>query len=264
MTEVIRSLILGIVQGLTEFLPISSSGHLELINHWLGSSETLDSDLLMIVLVHFGTACSILYVFNKDIIAMVRNLHKPVNTEGRKAWMIALSMVPAAAIGLLFEETIEEIFSGTILYVCIFLVITGIVLLLTPKKVDQTVKMDYPRAMVVGIAQAIAILPGISRSGMTIASAIMLKVEKEEAARFSFLMVLPLIFGKVIMDIGSGELIISSANAASIAVAFLSSFLVGVWACKWMVSLVKRSRIHHFAYYCITLGILTILIETYA
>lgn len=263
MNDILRSLILGIVQGLTEFLPISSSGHLELINYWMGSTESLDSDLLMIILVHFGTACSILYVFRKDILSIILNLLRPHTESGRLGWMIALSMVPAAIIGIFFESFLESIFSGTIIYVGVFLVVTGFVLFFTPKIQRKEGQLNYKNALIIGIAQAIAVLPGISRSGMTIAAGLHLDIDKEKAARFSFLMVLPLIFGKVILDMISGDMVISQTNYIPILTAFVSSFIVGIAACKWMIDIVKRSKIHYFAFYCIAIGLFTIVIALY-
>lgn len=259
--DVVRALILGIVQGLTEFLPISSSGHLEIINHLLGTTESVDSDLLMVILVHLGTAFSILYVYRKDIYEILVQLFNfDEHSPGRTGWKIALSMIPAVLAGLLLESQIEALFSGSIVPVGCFLIVTGVVLYFTPSSLNISGSLTFRKAGLIGIAQAIAILPGISRSGMTIATALFAGVRRKEAARFSFLMVLPLILGKVLLDLGSGELVLNATNVVPIAVALLSSFLVGIWACKWMVRLVERSQIHYFAYYCIGLGLLTILL----
>ena len=163
-------------------------------------------------------------------------------------------MVPALIVGLLFESQIEALFeSSVLLYVGIFLCITATVLWFTPKD-SKNGQVTYSKAIWIGIAQAIAILPGISRSGMTIAMALFLKVDKSKAARFSFLMVLPVIFGKVILDIISGDLLFNEANTLPLFVALITSFIVGVWACKWMLRIVQKSQLWHFAIYCFIVG----------
>ena len=206
MSDIIRSLVLGAIQGLTEFLPVSSSGHLELINYFLGSSESVDSDLTMVVLVHFGTALSILYVFRQDILNILKDLFTlQWSDETRLAMEILVSMIPAMILGILFEEKIEEIFSGGIWMVGVSLIFTGVILWLTPNITSSEGTVGWKKALLIGVAQAIAIMPGISRSGMTIAAALMLGVGKKNAAKFSFLMVLPVIIGKLILDMASGD-----------------------------------------------------------
>jgi len=163
-------------------------------------------------------------------------------------------MIPAMVIGLTLEDQIEALFaSDTLLYVGIFLCFTALVLWFTPKE-DNGQEVSFVRSALIGISQAVAILPGVSRSGMTIASALYLGVEKSKAARFSFLMVLPIIFGKVILDVGSGDLVLSSQNTLPIIAALISSFLVGVLACNWMLAIVKRSKLSYFAVYCLIVG----------
>ena len=253
--EIIKALILGIVQGLTEFLPISSSGHLEIVNHLLQNTESIDSDLLMVVIVHLGTAFSILYVFRSDISNILTSLFTFRKDEDFSlALKIVISMVPALFVGLLFESQIEALFASSILlYVGLFLCITALVLWFTPKD-NKEGRVSYAKAIWIGIAQAIAILPGISRSGMTIAVALFLNVDKIKAARFSFLMVLPVIFGKVILDVISGDLLINSKNSLPLIVALFTSFIVGVYACKWMLRIIQNSQLSHFAIYCFIVG----------
>lgn len=259
MSDVLRALILGIVQGLTEFLPVSSSGHLEIANELLGSAQSIDSDLLMVVIVHLGTAFSILYVYREDIFHILKDLLTWNDTEHRAlAFKILVSMIPAFLVGVLFNDYLEALFSGAILWVGVFLLFTALVLYMTPRLSTAQGEVTYKKAGLVGLAQAVAVLPGVSRSGMTIASALMLGVDRERAARFSFLMVLPVIIGKVLLDVVSGDLTITESNGLPIAVALISSFLVGVWACRWMVSLVRRSGLRYFAYYCFAVGLLTI------
>ncbi len=266
MSDILRALVLGVVQGLTEFLPVSSSGHLEIMNELMGSGSSIDSDLTMVILVHLGTAFSILYVYWSDIKSILMDLLQfKWGEETQISLKILLSMIPAMIIGLLFEDQLEALFSGSIIWVGIFLTLTGLVLYITPSGISTQKgdKVTFKNALVIGVAQAVAVLPGISRSGMTIASALSLGIDKERAARFSFLMVLPVIFGKVILDISGGDLVLNSDNYIPIIVALVSSFLVGVWACRWMVSLVKNSQLKFFAYYCVIIGLGTILYHFY-
>ncbi len=259
MIEILRSALLGLVQGLTEFLPVSSSGHLEILNALLGSSSSLDSDLAMVILVHVGTALSILYVYRKDIWDIIRDVCTlKWTSESRLATEIIISMIPAMIIGLAFEEQLEELFSGGIWMVGISLIFTGLVLWATPNIKDQDENIGWKRAVLIGVAQAIAVLPGISRSGMTIAAALMLGVGKKEAARFSFLMVLPVILGKALLDIVSGDMGIGSGQLIPVLTALVVSFVVGVIACKWMIKLVQKSSLRYFAIYCVALGMIVI------
>jgi len=259
MADILRSILLGLVQGLTEFLPVSSSGHLEILNSLLGSSETIDSDLSMVILVHIGTALSILYVYRSDIKDILVDMFQFKWTENTKlSTEIILSMLPAMIIGLMFEDQIEQIFQGGIWMVGAALMFTGIVLWATPNIKDKKEPVGWKRAALIGLAQAVAILPGISRSGMTIAAALMLGVGKKEAARFSFLMVLPVILGKALLDIISGEWQLNPDNYLPIAIALIVSMVSGIIACKWMIKLVQRSSLRNFAVYCFCLGLIVI------
>jgi len=264
MTDIIRSLILGVVQGLTEFLPVSSSGHLEILNHLLGSSVSVDSDLTIVILVHAGTALSILYVYRSDILSILHDIFQFKWTpQSRLAVEIVLSMIPAMIIGLAFEEQIERLFSGGIWMVGVSLIFTGLILWLTPNIKDDGGEVGWKRAAIIGLAQAVAIMPGISRSGMTIAAALMLGVGKKDAARFSFLMVLPVILGKLFLDVVSGDLTMADGSALPIAIALISSFVVGVIACKWMIKLVQKFSLRYFAIYCVAIGLITIGLHFY-
>lgn len=259
MTDIFRSMLLGLVQGLTEFLPVSSSGHLEILNALLGSSDSLDSDLAMVILVHVGTALSILYVYRKDVWYILRDVVSlKWTSESRLAIEIIVSMIPAMIIGLAFEDQLEALFSGGIWMVGVSLVFTGLILWATPNIKDQEEHVGWKRAVLIGVAQAIAVLPGISRSGMTIAAALMLGVGKKEAARFSFLMVLPVILGKALLDIVSGEWGVGSDQIWPVLTALIVSFVVGVIACTWMIKLVQKSSLRYFAIYCVALGIVVI------
>ena len=255
MTDILRSAILGLIQGLTEFLPVSSSGHLEILNALLGSSETIDSDLTMVILVHVGTALSILYVYRQDILHILKDVFTfQWSPNSKLAIEIIISMIPAMCIGLFFEDQIEAIFSGGIWMVGFCLMFTGLILWITPSLNDQDHKVGWKRAVLIGIAQAVAILPGISRSGMTIAAALMLGVGKKEAARFSFLMVLPVILGKALLDIIGGDWNLGGASTWPVLTALIVSMISGVVACTWMIKLVQRSSLRYFAVYCLIIG----------
>ena len=265
MSDVIKALILGVIQGLTEFLPVSSSGHLEIANELMGS-QTLESDLTMVVLVHVGTAFSILYVFRQDILDLLRGISlTTLSSADRFILKIGLSMIPALIIGLAMEDQIDALFSGSIMWVGVFLIFTALILYFTPgpDTSQSKTELTWRDSIVVGVSQAIAILPGVSRSGMTIATALYSGVSRESAAKFSFLMVLPVIFGKVLLDVVGGDLSVSSVNMWPVIAALVSSFVVGVWACKWMVSIVKNSKLKYFSYYCAIVGFATILFHFY-
>jgi Uncharacterized bacitracin resistance protein len=191
--EIIDAIILGIIQGLTEFLPVSSSGHIELGKAILG--DVPEESMLFTVVVHFATALSTLVVFRKDVFEIIKGCLKlQWNEDLQFVSKIALSMIPAAAIGILFEEELESLFNGNILLVGCMLIITALLLFLADKAKNTNKKVSFSNAFVIGISQAIAMIPGISRSGATISTSVLLGNDKSKAARFSFLMVVPLIF----------------------------------------------------------------------
>jgi len=168
-------------------------------------------------------------------------------------------MIPAVVVGLFFEEELEQLFGGKILLVGCMLIITAILLFLADKAKDTDKKVSFKNAFVIGIAQAIAILPGISRSGATISTSVLLGNDKTKAARFSFLMVVPLIFGKIAKDILSGELSYETHNFMALSIGFVAAFVSGLFACTWMISLVKKSKLSYFALYCILVGLTAII-----
>lgn len=257
--EPIDALILGIIQGLTEFLPVSSSGHLELGKAILGDASIPQDSLLFTVVVHFATALSTLVVFRKDVWDLIKGLFQfRWNEETRFSLKIVISMIPAAVIGLAFESEIENLFGGQVMLVGFMLVLTALLLYLADRARDTNKKVSYFNAFVIGVAQAIAILPGISRSGATISTSVLLGVDKGRAARFSFLMVVPLILGKIAQDLLSGELSYHTSQAVPLGLGFLAAFIAGLFACTWMIRLVKRSRLTYFAAYCVCVGILAI------
>lgn len=260
----IEAILLGIIQGLTEFLPVSSSGHLELAKAILGNEFVGEESLTFTVVLHFATALSTMVVFRKEVVQIVIGLFKfRWNEELRFSLKILVSMVPAVIVGLLFEDKFEVFFDGQIVLVGFMLIITSLLLLFADKAQNTLKSVSFFNAFVVGISQALAILPGMSRSGATIASSVLLGVDRTKAARFSFLMVVPLIFGKIGKDMMSGSIDFQSAGFSSLVVGFIASFIAGLFACNWMVSLVKKSRLFYFAGYCFVVGILAIFITLY-
>lgn len=258
--ETIDAIILGIIQGLTEFLPVSSSGHLELGKAILGDHSVPEESLLFTVVLHFATALSTIVVFRKDIFGLIKGALKlQWNEDLQFVTKIAVSMIPAVVVGLFFEEQLEALFGGNILLVGCMLIITAILLFLADKAKDTNKKVSFSNAFVIGISQAIAMLPGISRSGATISTSVLLGNDKTKAARFSFLMVVPLIFGKIAKDILGGELTYNSNNFTALSIGFVAAFIAGLFACTWMIALVKKSKLTYFAVYCAIVGIIAIV-----
>ena len=257
--DVITAIILGVIQGLTEFLPVSSSGHLEIAKTILGEGWVGKESLLMTVVLHFATALSTIIIFRKDILEIFGGLLQFKNNEPFQfSLKIVISMIPAALVGLFFNDQIESLFGGALTLVGGMLLITGFLLFLADKAKPSEKKVDIKRSILVGVSQAIAILPGISRSGATISTAVLLGIDKEKAARFSFLMVVPLIFGKMAKDILSWNLQYESVTFLPLIIGFFAAFITGMLACKWMIKLVKNSQLKYFAYYCFAIGIIVI------
>lgn len=263
MSELLRAVFLGIIQGLTEFLPVSSSGHLELAKYFLGDTSLAEESLLMTVTLHAATALATLVVFRKEVADILRGLFRfSWNEETQYTLKIIVSMVPAALVGILLEEQIEELFSRRILLVAFMLIITGLLLFLADKASRTDKSVSYKNALMIGIAQAIAIMPGISRSGATISTSVLLGIDRERAARFSFLMVVPLIMGKMAKDIISGELSSSSVDVLPLLGGFVAAFFTGLFACVWMIKLVKNSKLAYFSIYCFIVAALAIMAVT--
>ncbi|QED38246.1 undecaprenyl-diphosphate phosphatase [Antarcticibacterium arcticum] len=260
----IDAAILGIVQGLTEFLPVSSSGHLELGKAILGDNSIPSESLMFTVVLHAATALSTIVVFRKDIWEILSGLFQfKWNEETKFSLKIIFSMIPAVIIGLFFEEELEKLFGGNILLVGFMLLITALLLWLADKAKDTQKPVSYKNAFVIGVAQAIAMLPGISRSGATISTSVLLGNDKSKAARFSFLMVVPLILGKIAKDILSGDLAESTTETSILIIGFLAAFIAGIAACTWMIQLVKKSKLSYFAIYCFVAGVLAIIFGYY-
>tara|TARA_B100000965_G_scaffold144117_1_gene120042 strand:- start:454 stop:1242 length:789 start_codon:yes stop_codon:yes gene_type:complete len=258
--DIVNAIILGIIQGLTEFLPVSSSGHLEIFKVLLSENKIPSESLLMTVVLHFATACSTMIIFKEDIKDLVFGL---LNFEKNDSfWFsvkILVSMIPAALIGFFLESEIELLFSGDLMIVGAMLIITGILLFLADKAKPSEKKISIKSSIIIGISQAIAIIPGISRSGATISTAVLLGIDKENAAKFSFLMVVPLIFGKVLKDLTSSKVIISDSEILPLIFGFIFAFVTGILACTWMIKLVKNSKLKYFSIYCFLIGLISII-----
>ncbi len=255
------SAILGLIQGLTEFLPVSSSGHLEL------GKEILDihlkESLLFSIVVHAATALSTIVVFRKDIAKIFSGLFQfKWNESTQYASKIILSMLPVVIIGLLWEKEIESFFSGEVLLVGCMLIFTGALLSFTYYSKPRTGEISFLKSIIIGIAQAIAILPGISRSGATISTSLILGIEKEAAARFSFLMVLVPILGaaaKKTKDYLEMPATSVETNTLPLVIGFIVAFVTGVLACTWMIKIVKKGKLIYFAVYCFIVGITAVI-----
>ena len=261
--EIIDAILLGIIQGLTEFLPVSSSGHLELGKAILGDTTIPEESLLFTVVLHFATALSTLVVFRKDVVTILKGLFQfKWNEDTQFVAKIALSMLPAAIIGYTYETELAELFGSNIKMVGFMLIITALLLYLADKAKNTNKNVSYKNAVVIGFAQAIAMLPGISRSGATISTSVLLGNDKTKAARFSFLMVVPLIFGKIAKDIITGELTYQSENFIALSIGFVAAFIAGLFACTWMISLVRKSKLSYFAIYCLIVGLIAIVVAT--
>ncbi len=250
-----EAIILGIIQGLTEFLPVSSSGHLELAKVILGDDSLPEESMLMTVVLHGATALSTIVVFRKDLAEIFKGLFQFKNNDEFKFSLnIVLSMIPAALVGVLLNDEIEAFFGGKIMLVGSMLMVTAVLLFFADKAKNTNKKVGIKESIIIGVAQAIAIMPGISRSGATISTSVLLGVDREKAARFSFLMVVPLIMGKIAKDILGGAFDVIDGSMINYGVGFVAAFVTGILACTWMIKLVKKSKLTYFAYYCLAAG----------
>ncbi len=257
--DTIDAIILGIIQGLTEFLPVSSSGHLELGKAILGDNSIPEESLLFTVVLHFATALSTIVVFRKDVWDIIRGLFRfQWNEETQFSLKIVVSMIPAALVGFFLEDFMEVFFDGAIIIVGIMLIITAVLLYLADMAKTTAKGVSYRSSFIIGLAQMVAMLPGISRSGATISIAVLLGIDKTKSARFSFLMVVPLILGKVAKDILSGEINFEGGQMGAMGAGFVAAFIAGLVACTWMIRLVRQSKLTYFAIYCFIVGLIAI------
>lgn len=255
----IEALILGIIQGLTEFLPVSSSGHLELGKHILGVEFA--EDLTFTVVVHGATVLSTIIIFWKTIVELIKDLFKfQWNESTQYIFKIAVSMIPVVIIGLLFKDEIESLFTGNILFVGIMLLITAALLAFTYYAKERQKEISFKNSFVIGIAQALAVIPGISRSGATIATGLYLGNKKENVAKFSFLMVLVPIIAANVKDLLDTDFAVNSTvSVTPLIVGFIAAFASGLVACKLMLNIVKRGKLIYFALYCLVVGLIAII-----
>jgi undecaprenyl-diphosphatase len=251
-----------VIQGLTEFLPVSSSGHLELAKYLMGDTSAGEQSLFFTIMVHLATALSTIFIFRKDIAEIIKGIFsKPWNESKAFTVNIIISMVPAALVGFFAEPLIETLFDRRIGLVGMMLIVTAILLFLADRSKKTNKKVTKLDALIVGIAQAVAILPGISRSGATIATSVMLGIDRYSAARFSFLMVVPLILGKICYDMLSGDINLVEGELLNVTAGFIAAFITGAVACKLMIALVQKSQLRYFAIYCTIVGIFAIILS---
>jgi undecaprenyl-diphosphatase len=264
MLDILKALILGIVQGLTEFLPVSSSGHIELGEKILHFDLGKD-DLLFSIIVHFATVLSTIVVFRKDIMVLLHSLKQFAwNEDTQYIAKILLSMVPVAVIGLFFKDKVEALFDGQILLVGCMLLVTALLLFLTQtqKVLNQEGRsVGFLDAFIIGVAQAFAVMPGLSRSGSTIATGLLLGIDKEKIAKFSFLMVLLPIIGITLLDVKDilEEGGLGGTPWGPLLAGFLGAFVAGLFACSAMIRIVKTGKLFYFAIYCALVGAISIL-----
>jgi len=260
----IQALILGLIQGLTEFLPVSSSGHLAIGREILGIDAP--EDIVFEVVVHTATVLATLIVFRKQISRLLSGLFCfKYNDETDYVLKICVSMIPVFVVGVFFKDSVEALF-GSIKIVGAALLVTSFLLFLSDKvpsaKAQMSVKrngLSYLQAFAVGLGQAIAVVPGLSRSGTTISTGLICGVRREDVAQFSFLMVIVPILGEAFLDIVSGDMASSSTSFTSLAAGFASAFVSGLFACKVMIALVRRAKLGWFALYCALAGVLVLV-----
>jgi undecaprenyl-diphosphatase len=259
-----EALILGLIQGLTEYLPVSSSGHLAIGSALFGIEG--EENLAFTIIVHVATVLSTLVILWKEIEWIFKGLFKfQMNDETRYVINIIVSMIPIGIVGVFFKDKVEAIFGSGLLVVGFCLLVTALLLSFSYYyKPRQKEKISLKDAFIIGLSQACAVLPGLSRSGTTIATGLLLGNSKEKLAQFSFLMVIPPILGEALLDaikIMKGEDIAGDIPAISLIVGFLAAFVSGCVACKWMINIVKKGKLIYFAIYCAIAGAVTLAIS---
>jgi len=258
LMDIIEAIILGIVQGLTEFLPVSSSGHIELGKAVLGTQEV---GIDFTVLVHVATALASVLVFRKDIGELIQGMLKMrYNESWEYSLKLIVASIPVAIVGLFFKDEVESLFQGRLPLVGSMLLITAGLLVLTTFIKGTGRSIGWHHAIIIGVAQMFAVMPGISRSGATIATALLMQIDREKAAKFSFLMVLIPIFGQALLDgidIYKDPALWSLGASVTVA-GFVAAFLSGLFACTWMLKIVKTGKLYYFSIYCAIVGLVAI------
>jgi undecaprenyl-diphosphatase len=259
----IEALVLGLIQGLTEYLPVSSSGHLTIGAALFGING--EDNLTFTVAVHVATVLSTLVILWKEIAWIFKGLFAgKMNDETRYVINILVSMIPVGIVGVFFKDKVEEVFgSGLFIVGCMLLLTATLLAFSYYAKPRQKEKISVKDAFIIGLAQAAAVMPGLSRSGSTIATGLLLGNKKERMAQFSFLMVIPPILGEALLDVvkavkGGAEAAVGDISLSALAVGFLAAFVSGCIACKWMINIVKRGKLIYFAVYCAIVGAIVI------
>ena len=255
--SIFEAIILGLIQGLTEFLPVSSSGHIELSKALLGIE--VKNNLIFTLTVHGATVLSTIMVFHKDIAGLIKeSITLKYNNGTSYVGKIIISIIPIGIAGIYFKDKIEVLFDGNLMFVGAMLLVTAALLLFTYYAGKGKKPLSYGSAFLVGLAQCIAILPGISRSGSTIATGILLGIHKEEITKFSFLMVLVPIIGANVVAMLSMDFTLEKVSPVILGAGFVTAFVSGFLACKWMIKIVKKGKLTYFAAYCFVAGVITI------
>lgn len=257
-----EALVLGLIQGLTEYLPVSSSGHLAIGAHLFGING--EDNLTFTIMVHVATVLSTLVILWKEIDWIFKGLFKfQMNEETKYALNIVISMIPIGIVGVFFKDTVEEIFgSGLLIVGCMLLVTASLLTFSYFAKPRQKENISPLHAFIIGLGQALAVMPGLSRSGTTIATGLLLGDKKEKMAQFSFLMVIPPILGEALLDLLKGlkgEATLGGIDAFPMIIGFVAAFVSGCLACKWMINIVKKGKLVYFGIYCAIAGAITII-----
>jgi len=259
--DTLQAIILGVIQGLTEFLPVSSSGHLQLANELLGTNLDPENNLTFSLTLHAATVLSTIVILWGEIWKLLKGLFSRTFTEEQSYILkIVISMIPVGIVGLFFKDYIEETFSS-IVVVGIMLLCTALLLCFAyyaKPRIKETI--SYRDSFIIGLAQAVAVLPGLSRSGSTIATGLLLGNKKDSVAQFSFLMVLPPILGNALLDIVKGEFG-GGVDTIPLVAGFVAAFVTGCIACKWMIDIVKRGKLIWFALYCALAGTVALMVS---
>ena len=262
----LQAVLMGLLQGLTEFLPVSSSGHLAAAGAFFGIDG--EASLAFTIAVHVATVLATLVVLWKEVAWVLKGLFRwegKLNAEQRYALAILVSMIPVGIVGVFFKDSVERVFGSGLLVVGCCLLVTAALLAFTHfAKARKKESISYGDAFVIGVAQAVAVLPGVSRSGSTIATGLLLGNKKDALAQFSFLMVIPPILGEALLDVlkvVKGEEAFGGIGTLPLVVGFLAAFLAGCLACKWMISIVKKGKLVYFGVYCIIAGLFALALS---
>lgn len=263
--DTLQAFVLGIIQGLTEYLPVSSSGHLTIGSYFFGLEDG-ESNLMFVIAVHLATVLSTLVILWKDIVWLIKGCLKfQWNDEMKYLVNIIISMIPIGIVGVFFKDAVEEVFGSGLFVVGLMLLLTATLLTFSYyAKPRQKENISMKDAFIIGLSQACAVMPGLSRSGSTIATGLLLGNKKEKLAQFSFLMVIPPIVGEALLDClkiakDGYETAMAGISPMAMLVGFLAAFVVGCLACKWMINIVKKGKLIYFAIYCAIVGSICVI-----